>query len=566
METGLISKKVAQDALERSLISKTSPEEELVKAGEISKDDVRKAQAHTLGIPFVDLRNKSVDFLVLSLIPEPIARGHNIVAFNRSENEVEVATLDLKSLSSIKFLEDKLGLKILPRLSSTDSIKSALIKYQQGLKSEFGDDIKNEILIIREIISNNTFSNDEIVESLPAVRIVDMIFKHALAQDVTDIHIEPREKEVMVRYRIDGILHDALSFPADVWSIIGNRLKKLARFGKSDNTYSGFKIEMNKDVVSIKISISQNHSGEKMVISLLHEDSSQNTFDMIGFYGTPLDRIHDVLKLSKGMVIVSGPDKSNVIKTIYTLIDALNTPRITISTVERHIERIINRVNQSVINPDQGITFVAALLAALRQDPDVIMVSEIENIETLDLLAGAVATGKFVIGGMIANSATQSIQKMIQIGVETNVLASTLSVIISQKTVRKLANQNDRKNLSKEELSTLGKVVDLDRMLKLLRNERIIAPNDNWEKVMFGFAERSMRETMDPIAYKGFIDIHEVMIMSSSVGDLISRGAQTPEIEKMAKKEGMITLLEDGILAAARGLTTIEEVLRSIAD
>lgn len=571
-DSGLVSKKDVTEAEKEAKTKKVSLGEILVNHGKLSEDDLRKMQAYILGIPFVDLKGQKIDFAVLSLVPEPIARTHNIVAFKKTESALEIAMLDTDDLHAIDFIKKKVGTKILPRLTDSDSIKSVLLQYQKSLKAEFGDLIKQETATLKQLseeLGKGKQTGEDLkkmAEDLPVIRIVDTLLKHAIIQGASDIHVEPMEKELLVRYRIDGLLHDAMVLPKEAEMSITARIKVLSSLKLDEKRLpqdGRFKVEMNDEKVSLRVSILPTFYGEKTVMRLLRESVSGFTLEHLGFHGEALERIHNSTKLATGMILATGPTGSGKSTTLYTVLDILNTPDVNISTVEDPVEYQMPRVNQTQVRPDIGFTFATGLRSLVRQDPDIIMVGEIRDNETASLAVNAALTGHLVLSTLHTNSAAGAIPRLMDMKIEPFLLVSTLSIVIGQRLVRRLSEASkDRKPLTKGELSALGKVVDLDRMITLLRNEKVIGPKDGWDKVLFG----APTITKEDDGYKGRVGIHEVLRMTPTIRELIMKGATSADIEIQAKKEGMITMLEDGIFVAAQGMTTIEEVLRVVSE
>ncbi len=577
LDSGLVSKKDLTDCELEAKEKKTTLGEILVNHGKLSEDDLRKMQAYVLGIPFVDLKSIRVDFSILSLIPEPIARNHNIVAFKKTPDTLEVAMLDTDDLSAIDFIKKKVGLKIVPRLTDSDSIKSTLLQYQKSLKAEFGDLIKQEGDTLKALSEEVGIKSGQsgaqsgadlkkMAEDLPVIRIVDTLLKHAILQNASDIHIEPLEKQLLVRYRIDGLLHDAMVLPKEAETPITARIKVLSNLKLDEKRLpqdGRFKVEMNSEKVSLRVSILPTFYGEKTVMRLLREGGGGFSLEHLGFHGEALERIHAATKLATGMILATGPTGSGKSTTLYTVLDILNTPDVNISTVEDPVEYQMPRVNQTQVRPDIGFTFAQGLRTLVRQDPDIIMVGEIRDGETASLAINAALTGHLVLSTLHTNSAAGAIPRLLDMKIEPFLLVSTLSVVIGQRLVRRLSEDSkERKALTKAELAALGKVIDLNRMIEILRAEKVVGPKDDWDKVMFGVPK--VTETED--GYKSRVGIHEVLKMSQSIKELIMKGATSAEIEVQAKKEGMITMLEDGIFVAAQGLTTIEEVLRVVSE
>jgi type IV pilus assembly protein PilB len=574
IDSGLVSR-VEYSDIESKIkngIYKDSPEKVLVSNGKITEDDLRRAEAYIFGIPFVDLKNQKIDFSVLSLIPEPIARKNNIVAFRKNIDSLEVAMLDTQDLSSIEFIKKKVGLKILPRLTDTESIKSTILQYQKSLKAEFGDLIQKDVQALKSVDTKGVEGGSvedslkKMAEDLPVVRIVDTLLKHAILQNASDIHIECMENDVLVRYRIDGLLHDAMILPKNAATSITARIKVLSNLKLDEKRLpqdGRFKIEINEEKVSFRVSIIPTYFGEKTVMRLLRESVGAYSLESMGFHGTNLERIHEATKQANGMILTTGPTGSGKTTTLYTILELLNTTDVNIATIEDPIEYQMPRVNQTQVKPEIGFSFANGLRSLVRQDPDIIMVGEIRDNETASLVVNAALTGHLVLSTLHTNSAAGAIPRFIDMKIEPFLLVSTLNIVLAQRLVRKLNKIKDKYLLSKAELISLGKIVDLDRILKMLKAEKIVGEKDDWNSIYF-YKPRESTETKD--GYSGRVGIHEALKMTSTIRDLIMKGATTQQIEEQAKKEGMITMLEDGIFKCVMGLTTIEEVLRVVTE
>ena len=543
----------------------------LVKDGKISPDDLRRVQAYILGIPFIDLKGQKIDFSVLSSIPEPIARKHNIVAFRKTPSGLEVAMLDVDDLEAIDFVRKKVGLRILTRLTDEESIKGALLQYQKSLKAEFGDIIQQEAQTIKTLAEDDGSPASEkelkkLAEDLPVVRIVDTLLNHAIIQNASDIHIEPMENQLLVRYRIDGILHDAMVLPRNSAPGITARIKVLANLKLDEKRLpqdGRFKIQLNNEKVSFRVSTLPTHNGEKTVMRLLRESSGGFSLESIGFHGIGLEALHNAMKQRVGMLLVTGPTGSGKTTTLYTLLDILNTADVNISTIEDPIEYQMPRINQTQVKPEIGLTFANGLRALLRQDPDIIMVGEIRDNETASLGINAALTGHLVLSTLHTNSAAGAIPRFIDMGGEPFLIISTVNVIVAQRLVRKLCGTKEKYFLTKLEIDALRKKANLDRVLKALQEEEIIPKNIDWGQVPF-YKPKSSTDCED--GYKGRVGIHEVLHMSPAIRELVIMSSPAEKIEEQARKEGMLTMLEDGIFKAVHGLTTIEEVFRVVSE
>ena len=572
IDSGLVSKKEMELARSEANKNNTSTGKILVSRGVITEDDLRKTHAYILGIPFVDLKNQKLDFAILSLIPEPIARNHNVVAFKKTEGSLEVAMLNTEDLTAIDFIKKKVGLKILPRLTDNESMKWALLSYQKTLKAEFGDIIQKEANSLKVLgDKKDDGKTDEIdlkkiATDMPVVRIVDTLLKHAIIQDASDIHIEPEEDKVLIRYRVDGILRDAMVLPKNIASGITARIKVLSSLKLDEKRVpqdGRFKIDIGGEKVSFRVSTLPVYYGEKTVMRLLRESVSGFTLESLGFHGRGLDDLHKALKLTTGMILATGPTGSGKTTTLYTMLDIVNTPNVNISTIEDPVEYQMTRVNQTQVRSEIGLTFASGLRTLVRQDPDIIMVGEIRDNETAALAINASLTGHLVLSTLHTNSAAGAIPRLLDMKVEPFLMISTLDIVIAQRLVRKLSVSKTKYLLSKEELASLGNVVSLDRMLDLLKEEKIINNKDDFNKIPFWKPNPGV-DSED--GYSSRIGIHEVLKVTPTIKNLIMKGATTSEIEKQAKLDGMMTMIEDGIFKAAQGLTTIEEVLRVVSE
>lgn len=571
LDSGLVSRTDLNEASKKAEEKKQKLSNVLLSEGKISEPDLKKMEAFLLGIPFVSLVNQKVDFGILSLIPEPIARNYNIIAYNKKDNSLEVAMLDVDDLPVIDFIKKRSGLKILPRLSDTPSIKGALTQYRKSLQADFDDIIQKESDSIKIAAEENKRGESEeelkeMAKDLPIVKIVDSLISHAVLQNASDIHIEPGEYELVIRYRIDGILHDAMKLHKEAALGITARIKVLSNLKLDEKRLpqdGRFKIEQNGEKISFRVSTLPTFFGEKTVMRLLKESVHGFSLESLGFHGEGLERIHSGLKQKTGMLLATGPTGSGKTTTLYTMLDLLNKPEVNISTIEDPIEYQMPRINQTQVKSEIGLTFANGLRTLLRQDPDIIMVGEIRDGETASLGVNASLTGHLVLSTIHTNSAAGAIPRLIDMGVEPFLIISTLNTIIAQRLVRRLTDSKEKYFLSQDELKNLGKLVDLDRMLSLLKKEKIIGEADTWMKVPF---YKPVKSADSPDGYSSRVGIHEVLKVSLTIKEMILRGSSQDEIEKQAKSEGMMTMLEDGIYQAVIGNTSLEEIFRVVSE
>lgn len=572
-ESGLVPVEKLDAAIAAATTAGIPLETELRNSQLLTEDQLSRINAHIQGVPFVSLAQQKVPFEVLTLIPEPIARSHNIVAYKKTPDALEVAMLDVHDLPVIDFIKKKVNLRILPRLTDKKSMQAVLSQYKKSLKAEFHDIIATE---------SNAFTTEgktapaaeetdeaklkEMAEDLPIVKIVDTLISHAILQKASDIHIEPGEQEVVVRYRIDGILHDAMKLPKDVGPAIVARIKVLAKLKLDEKRLpqdGRFKLESDEQKVSFRVSTLPTYYGEKTVIRILNESSYGFSLESLGFHGEGLERVHRAMKQTTGMILVSGPTGSGKTTTLYTVLDILNTPEVNISTVEDPIEYQMSRVNQTQVRSEIGLTFAAGLRSLLRQDPDIIMVGEIRDGETASLGVNAALTGHLVLSTIHTNSAAGVMPRLADMEIEPFLIASTVKTIIAQRLVRRLTKTKEEYTLSDAEYQQIAEVADMDKLLAVLKEEQIVEQAATWQTIPF-FRPKPANE--GDTGYKGRLGIHEVLEMSATVRELIMQNADAEQIEKQATTEGMLTMLEDGIYWAVKGETSVEEVLRVISE
>jgi type IV pilus assembly protein PilB len=571
LDSGLVTRKDVDAAEKVAHDEKRTLADALVSSGVMSEDDLRRVESYVLGVPFVALKDVKIPFDILSLIPEPVARTHNIISYHKDDTSLEVAMLDTADLPAIDFVKKKVGLKILPRLTDSESMKNALLQYQKTLKDEFGDLIAKEssaLQLVAEADGDNASEEDlkKMAEDLPVVRIVDTLLRHAIIQGASDIHIEPMEAELLVRYRIDGLLHDAMSLPRHAASTIAARIKVLSNLKLDEKRLpqdGRFKMDMDGQKVSFRVSVLPIFFGEKIVMRLLRESRGGFSLEGLGFHGQALERIHTATKQTTGIILVTGPTGSGKTTTLYTVLDILNTPEVNISTIEDPIEYQMPRVNQTQVKPEIGFSFANGLRSLMRQDPDIIMVGEIRDQETASLAINAALTGHCVLATVHTNSSSATVARLVDMGVETFLLVSTLRVAVGQRLVRRIAEGKEAYTLSANERADIGKTVDLDRVLESLRKENVVKSDATWNDIPF-YRPKGGADSED--GYKGRIGIHEVLHVSPAIKEIVLANGTADAIEAQAKKEGMLTMIEDGIYKAALGQTTIEEVLRVISE
>ena len=572
LDAGLVGFKELQDAEKKAKKLQKRLADVLVADNLLTQEELIKMEAYILGIPFVNLEKETLEPEVLKIVPEPIARSHNIVAFRKKGQDLQVAMLDPEDLATIDFIKKKSDLKILPRLTTPESMTHALRQYSKTLEAEFGDIIQKEVGGIKiqkegeEEGKNATEELQKAAEELPIIRIVDTLLKHAILQRSSDIHIEPTEKEVIVRYRIDGVLRDAMVLPNAAAPGIVARIKVLSNLKLDEHRLpqdGRFQVETDEYKYSVRVSILPVFDGEKIVMRLLAETAKAFTLEQIGLRGEALEHVQHALKKPVGMLLVTGPTGSGKTTTLYAMMEILSTPQVNISTVEDPIEYRMPRVNQTQVNPKIGLTFATGLRSLVRQDPDILMVGEIRDEETASLAINAALTGHLVLSTLHTNSAAGAIPRLIDMGAEPFLISSTLNIIVAQRLVRRLAEEKEQYTLSEKEIANLSSYCNVERVQDLLKDQKLLKPKQNLQDLPFW---RPKVTKDNPEGYKGRMGIYEVLPVTETIKNLIIQRSSSDAIQEQAQKEGMVTMVEDGFVKAVQGITSIEEVLRVITE
>ncbi len=530
----------------------------------ISNIDLKKMHAYILGIPFVDLEKKEIPKKTLQIISELVAKKNNVIVFKKDGNALRVAMLNPNDIKIIDYLKKKTGFEIIPCLTTENSLNQALKQYKKSLQAEFGE-------IINEDVDDKSDQKElkKIAEDLPIIKIVDTLLEHAILQSASDIHIEPDEKEVRARYRIDGILHDAMTLPKQVMFGIVARIKVLSNLKLDEHRIpqdGRFKIEIDEKRISFRVSILPVFAGEKIVMRVLDDSAKGLSLENLGLENEAKKRVKRAIDQPNGIFLVTGPTGSGKTTTLYTILGMLNTPKVNISTIEDPIEYQISRINQTQVKSKVGMTFATGLRALLRQDPDVIMVGEIRDKETMKISLNAAMTGHLVLSTLHTNSAAAAIPRMSDMDAESFLIASTINTVVAQRLVRKICPECiEEYKLTKNEIDELKDRIDFDYVLSSLKknNENLskeISQAKTIEELKF-FRGKGCKACNNE-GYKGRVGIYEVLEISEGVKKLISQNAISSEIEKKAVEEGMNTMIVDGFAKIFTGKTSLEEVLR----
>ncbi|OGY44690.1 MAG: hypothetical protein A3B89_04340 [Candidatus Buchananbacteria bacterium RIFCSPHIGHO2_02_FULL_40_13] len=561
MQNKIIDQKQLKKYSETTRKSPGTLEDLLVEEKIIAPALLYELAAKFYKIPFINLKNKTIRKDVLFLIPEITARSHQTVAFDKTNDELSIATLDISNIELFDFLSKKTQLKIKLHITSPEDIKEVLKIYHKGLSAEIKE-------LGEEEKENGQEGKPEelknLAQDLPIVRVVDTLLEYAILEKASDIHIEPSEKEIGVRYRIDGVLRKVMTLPKSTHAGVVARIKILASLKLDEHRLpqdGRFKIKTKEYKVSFRVSIIPTFDGEKVVLRLLPDETQQLTLEQLGFNPESLKIVRRNIEKPHGMILVTGPTGSGKTTTLYTILGELNKPEVNISTIEDPIEYKMKGINQSQIQPKIGFTFATGLRAFLRQDPNIIMVGEIRDTETADIAINAAMTGHLVLSTLHTNDAVTAIPRFIDMKIPTFLIASTINLIIAQRLIRKICkNCIVSYNLDKAAMAQLGQHFDLKKLEKYLVEHGHIAKTQSVESILFYHGKGCNQ--CDNSGYKGRIGIYETLEVTEPMAELILKRASRDELEKLAMEQGMMTLAQDGFIKAKNGLTTIEEILR----
>jgi len=541
-------------------------EDYLVSQKVIGQEQLYQIAANYYNLPFINLKNETVRKDILFLIPEPLAATHKIIAFNKTDTELKIATLNPTDLQLFEFLSKKTGLEIKIYLTTPESLNEVIKLYHKGLKAEFQELTKDQEKTGEEAEGGSKLK--ELAHDLPVIRIVDTLLEYTILENASDIHIEPTEKEVVVRYRIDGVLRPVMTLPKSVHAGIVARIKILSNLKLDEHRLpqdGRFKVATNEYKVSFRVSIIPTYDGEKVVLRALNEQTSVISLEQLGFQRRALEVVRKNIKKPHGLILVTGPTGSGKTTTLYAVLNILNKPEINITTIEDPIEYRMPGLNQTQVNPKIGYTFASALRSFLRQDPNIIMVGEIRDNETAEIAIHASLTGHLVLSTLHTNDAPTTLPRLSEMGVPAFLVASTCIMIVAQRLVRRICQDcMESYTLNKTELAELEKQINFALVLETLEKENLVTKKQTKESLLFYRGKGCKKCNQN--GYRGRIGIYEVLNVSSEISELILKNSPAKEIQKMAKDQGMLTILEDGFIKSKSGITTIEEVLRVTKD
>lgn len=546
----------------------------MVSGGYITNESLTKTIAHVTKMPYVNLQNATIDPKILTMLSKDIAERYMAVPLGEMNSRLVVAMLDSDNVQAVDFLSNKIGRPLKVYAASEEGIRNVLAQYKGNLSRDVSSVLDSQIKEQRaeeDALKNvdvKTISNDS-----PISKALSSVLDYAAKNKASDIHIEPTETELKIRARVDGVLREIMVLPKSIEAPLISRIKILSNLKIDEHRIpqdGQFSIAVASATIDLRIAISPVVWGEQVVIRLLDKTGTSFKLEDMGYVGRSLKTIRKGLQQSNGMILTSGPTGSGKSTSLYALLQEIKSDEINIVTLEDPVEYKMNGINQIQVNADVGLTFASGLRSILRQDPDVVMVGEIRDKETATLAVQAALTGHLVFSTLHTNSAAGILPRLLDMGIEPFLIASTVHTVIGQRLVRRNVAEKEAYKSNKAEtesiVQALGPILpktdeEVSKVAKDLGYSNLPLDAQNAYTLFKG---KPALETPD--GYKGRIGLYEVFEVSDTIQELILKRSTSSEIQRAAQAEGMITMRQDGYLKALSGMTTVSEVNRVAAE
>jgi type IV pilus assembly protein PilB len=549
MEKGVLTAEQLKTATADALRRKEPLEKILVELRVAPKEEIMWARAEELGKIFVDLSNRKIDSDIANIVPENIARRHHLICIGRVDKKVTLAMADPTDIFALDDVRLKTGLTPEPVLSYIDDIERALDGIYTSNDSQWQSLISDAEDGV-DIVQDREEMPDDIVVDAPIVRLADMIVTQAIQQKASDIHIEPFEREIVVRYRIDGVLRVVMNPPKAIQPALISRFKIMANLNIAEKRVpqdGRIQVTLKRDRYDLRVSVLPVIYGESIVMRILDRKSVNVDLDKLGFHPQLLEVWQKLIVLPNGVLLVTGPTGSGKSTTLYATLNSINDTETKIVTVEDPVEYNIAGINQVQVNPKVGLTFAIGLRSFLRQDPDVMMVGEIRDQETALIAVQSALTGHLVLSTLHTNDSVASITRLIDMGIEPFLLASSIQGVMAQRLVRTVCPNCKRGVKTIKALAVKFEEYGIPaESLRLVKGEGC--------------------ENCNGTGYKGRAGVHELFVMTEEMRRIVLERGLPSDMKKLALEQGLRTLYHDGLMKVAQGITTIEEVLRVAVD
>lgn len=568
----LISAEKLQEVVEKSKSEGSPLLAALIHDGHISNESLTKTIAAVTKVPYVNLLNAKIDPAVLELIPQDIAERYMAVPLGEMSQKLVVAMLDADNVQAVDFLANKIGRGLKVYAASEEGIRAVLAQYASQVDKDVASAFEDQQDVEDLVVDTSKKAAEPISQDSPVSKILTAILEYAVKNKASDIHIEPLEKELKIRCRVDGVMREMMKLPKASEPPIVSRIKILSNLKIDEHRIpqdGQFTIHVMKRSVDLRIAISPVVWGEQVVIRLLDKSGTTLKLEDMGYAGRALRTIRSGLEKPNGMILTSGPTGSGKSTTLYALLNEIKNDSINIVTLEDPVEYKMDGVNQIQVNADVGLTFSAGLRSILRQDPDVVMVGEIRDKETATLAVQAALTGHLVFSTLHTNSAAGILPRLLDMGIEPFLIASTVRTVIGQRLVRRVGDQKEVVQSDAAETAAIQATIG---NLLPSKPEEVAKFSDDlgFENLpLKGQTAYDLVKGIDspatPNGYKGRLGLYEVFEVTDEIQKLILNQASSADIQKMAQSQGMVTMRQDGYLKALAGRTTLAEVNRVAA-
>lgn len=573
---GLTTSENLDQVRKKAVDTSTSLLGTLVSEKVITDEQLTRTIAKVSNVPYVNLSNAHVDPEVLTLLPQEIAQRYMAVPLGEMQHRLVIAMLDADNVQAADFLSNKIGRPLKVYAASETGIKRILKQYLERLDNDLAVELQSTADTAQ---ANDKAASNEanqgikaIVQDSPISKALSTIMDYAAKNRASDIHIEPLEKSLRIRVRIDGVMREIMKLPKSTEAPLVSRVKILSNLKIDEHRIpqdGGFTIMVDNRAIDLRIAISPVVWGEQIVIRLLDKSGTSLKLEDMGYHGRALRAVREGLKQPNGMVLTSGPTGSGKSTSMYAALQEIKNDTINIVTLEDPVEYKMDGINQIQVNADVGLTFATGLRSILRQDPNVVMVGEIRDKETAQLAVQAALTGHLVFSTLHTNSAAGILPRLLDMGIEPFLIASTVHTVIGQRLVRRIAD--DRESYKSDAAQTAAIKSTLKRILPATKEDQKAVSQDHGyqnlplltQNAYTLYKGKNNPET--PGGFKGRMGLYEVFTISDNIQSLILKRSTSSEIQKAAQAEGMITMREDGYLKALAGFTTIEEVNRVAA-
>ncbi len=544
----------------------------MIAEGVLTNEVLTKTTAHVANVPYVNLSASHIDPAILALLPVEVAERYMAVPLGEMQNRLVVAMLDADNVQAVDFLSNKIGRPLKVYSASEEGIRQVLKQYVTDLDKEVGGALDAEQQEIDIAIAGDSKAIKTIVQDSPISKALNTILEYAANNRASDIHIEPLERELKIRCRIDGVLREIMKLPKTTEAPLVSRIKILSTLKIDEHRIpqdGQFTIKVANKTIDLRISISPVVWGEQVVIRLLDKTGTSLKLEDMGYRGRAIRTIREGLKKPNGMILTSGPTGSGKSTSLYALIQEIKSEEINIVTLEDPVEYKMDGINQIQVNADVGLTFATGLRSILRQDPNVVMVGEIRDKETATLAVQAALTGHLVFSTLHTNSAAGILPRLLDMGIEPFLIASTVHTVIGQRLVRRLVPGGEKYQSNAAETETINSA--LSGLLPKTDSEMAAMKEDLGYPDLPLLTQNAYTLTKgkidagSPDGYKGRMGLYEVFEIDDNIQDLILKRSTSAEIQKAAQANGMVTMREDGYLKALAGLTSVAEIGRVAA-